>query len=78
MHINVRQEVGDDGSHTTCVWVVGDDGETQKTSYLKDGEQVAVEVGFTQASQAAAVGEVEPFGKDPAQAAPPPTEPPAA
>lgn len=78
MHINVRQEVGDDGSHTTCVWVVGDDGETQKTSYLKDGEQVSVEVGFTQASQSASVGEVEPFGNDPAQPSPPPTEPPPA
>lgn len=43
----------------SCVWVVGDDGETISTEYLKVGEQVSIEIGAT-ASISTATGEVVP------------------
>lgn len=45
MKIVVRHEVGtEDGSQTTCVWSIGDDGETIDTVYLDGGQQVDIEV----------------------------------
>lgn len=75
MKINVRNEpatAADEpaGSEATpartCVWVVGDDGETQSTAYPQPGEEVSIEIGFIQASQSASVGEVRPIEPPPA------------
>lgn len=35
----VKQE-----ADTTCAWVVGEDGETEETTYLKGGQQVEIDV----------------------------------
>jgi hypothetical protein len=44
--IVVRQEESTlDGSQTTCVWSIGDDGETLDTVYLDGGQQVDIEIG---------------------------------
>lgn len=67
MKINVRHEpatAADEppGSEATeertCVWIVGDDGETQNTAYPKPGEQVTIDVTTTPAVTAAEMGPV--------------------
>lgn len=71
MKINIRHEAAtpENGSDVdqTCVWVVGDDGETVSTAYLVEGEQVGIEVGAT-ASIQTATGEVGPIAPPAAQA----------
>lgn len=80
MKINVRHEGATDQEvEQTCVWVVGDDGETVSTSYLKPGEKVGIEIGGT-ASIQSATGEVEPIAApevEPAAEEPATEEPPA-
>lgn len=76
MKINIRQEAATpagepEGSEGTkdrsCIWVVGDDGETVSTTYLDPGQQVSIST-----EGAVSTGEVEPFEKAP------PEQPPAA
>lgn len=63
MKIVVRHEgASDQEVEQTCVWIVGDDGETTLgTEYLKPGEQVDVTVGGV-ASIDAEFGTVGPIG----------------
>jgi hypothetical protein len=75
MKIVVRHEGATDQEvEQTCVWIVGDDGETVGTEYLKPGEQVDVDVSGT-ASIEASFCEVGPINA-PAEE-PPASDPPA-
>lgn len=46
MKVVVRHEpaTSENAPEDTCVWAIGDDGETIATAYLKEGEQVDIEV----------------------------------
>lgn len=62
----------------TCVWIVGDDGETIGTEYLKPGQQVDVDVSGSAAIDASFC-EPGPIGAPdvPADEPPAPEDPPA-
>ncbi len=69
MKIVVRHEgLSDQEVEQTCVWVVGDDGETVSTEYLKPGEQVDIQIGAS-ARVETATGEVGPIATPEAEAA---------
>lgn len=64
MKIVIRHEpAGSQGNEDsqTCVWTIGDDGETQATEYLKEGEQVDLDVNLQEAVQSVEVGTVGPI-----------------
>lgn len=46
MKITIRHEPASSANapNETCVWIVGDDGETTQTEYLKEGEQTEIEL----------------------------------
>lgn len=68
MKINVRhesaQEVAEETqSHParTCVWIVGDDGETQDTAYLEPGQALPIEIEIDAVVDAYTFGPVGPI-----------------
>lgn len=77
MKIVVRHEGATDQEvEQTCVWVVGDDGETTGTEYLKPGEQVDLTVSG-EATFDSEFGPVGPIGVPDDEGDAPVEEPPA-
>lgn len=77
MKVVVRHEgASEQEVEQTCVWVVGDDGETISTEYLKPGEQVDLTVSG-EATIDAEFGTVGPIAAPPEDEEPTPEQPPA-